>query len=80
MTTLKTPNSFFTRKALISDVMTNRFYQEQFSTIDQFKAAIEREVSAIDADKDLLRKVCLSVTYRIKERVDANGAHIEKER
>ena len=60
--------------------MKNRVYQEQFTTINQLKAAIERKVSAIDADKDLLRKVYSSVTYRIKECVDANGAHIEKER
>ena len=58
--------------------MKNRVYQEQFTTINQLKAAIEREVSAIDADQDLLRKVCSFVTNQIKECVDANGAHMEK--
>ena len=48
-------------------VIKDRVYQEQFSTNDQLEAAVEREISTIDADKDLLRKICSSVSNRIKE-------------
>ena len=64
----------------VQGMLKNRVYQEKFTTIDQLKSAIEREVSVIDADKDLLCKVCSSVTNRIKECIDANGAHFEQKR
>ena len=39
-----------------------------------------REASIIASDRDLLKKVCLSVTGRMNECVDANGGHFEQQR
>ena len=61
-------------------MIKDRVYGEKFTNIDELKAAIAREISVIDADKDLLRKVCASVTNRIKECIDANGEHFEYKR
>ena len=61
-------------------VIKDRVFTEKFDDIDQLKAAIEREVSIIDQDKDLLAKVCSSVTNRIQECIEADGTQFESNR
>ena len=48
--------------------------------IEHLKESIKREVEVIRADKDLLQKVCNSVTGRVGECINASGWHFEKYR
>ena len=57
--------------------MKHRVYADKIRDIDHLKDVIKREVNVIRADKDLLRRVCNSVTGRVEECISASGGHFE---
>ena len=61
-------------------VMKDRVYTEKFKTLEDLKKIIKREALIIANDKELLKKVCSSVTGRVAECIDANGGPFEQNR
>ena len=61
-------------------VMKDRVYAEKFTDLAGLKTAIRREAKKISNDTELLKKVCLSVTNRVQECIDANGGPFELSR
>ena len=61
-------------------VMKDRVYTEKFKSLEDLKKIIKREALIIANDKELLKKVCSSVTGRVAECIDANGGPFEQNR
>ena len=61
-------------------VMKDRVYTEKFKTLEDLKKIIKREALIIANDKELLKKVCSSVSVRVAECIDANGGPFEQNR
>ena len=61
-------------------VIKDRVYAEKFTDLASLKTAIRREAKKIGNDTELLKKVCLSVTNRVQECIDANGGPFEQSR
>ena len=59
-------------------IMKDRVYKEKIRDLTHLQEIIKREALLIAEDTDLLKKVCLSVTPRIKECIEANGGHFEQ--
>ena len=61
-------------------VMKNHVYATKIRDIAHLKDAVTREAKKIHEDKDLLRRVCSSVTKRVQECISVDGGHFEKYR
>ena len=57
-----------------------RVYTHKVKDLVHLREVITREASIIASDRDLLKKVCLSVTGIMNECIDANGGHFEQQR
>ena len=61
-------------------VLKDRLYAQKVDDLEHLKEIITTEASTIASDLDLLKKVCLSVTGRMAECINANGGHFEPKR
>ena len=55
----------------------DKVYQTRLKSIDELKRAVLREIRKLDGQKDLLKRVCASVTARADQCIDNGGGHFE---
>ena len=60
--------------------MEDRVYAQKIANLEDLKKIIKREAKKIVSDTELLKKVCLSVTTRVKQCIDAEGGSFEQKR
>ena len=60
--------------------MKDRVYAQKIANLENLKKIIKREAEKIGSDTELLKKVCLSVTTRVQQCIDAEGGSFEQKR
>ena len=58
-------------------VMKHRFYSGKINDIDHLKPRINDEINTLRTDKDPLRRVCASVTGRVRGCIRASGGYFK---
>ena len=59
-------------------VLKDKVYSRKPSTIEELKHVICEEIKAINADKELLQRVCSSVKDRLEVCIEHEGKQIEQ--
>ena len=70
-----TPLDFF-----LWGYLKNKVYSKKFHSLDELKSAIKHEIDELKSNTELLKRVCASVTARVKECVEVDGGHFEGSR
>ena len=70
-----TPLDFF-----LWGYLKNKVYSKKFHSLDELKSAIKHEIDELKSNTELLKRVCASVTARVRECVEVDGGHFEGSR